>query len=265
MPDANCARWESRSLWAAVPLKFLRNWCKPNGELVTKNDLTERVWRGVFVEESALRVHIAAIRKAFGPDRDMLATTVGRGYRLLGTGGSGRWMRPLQSAAPQPLPSTNIPSRDLRSHRPHHRDRAFVGASVGLSRREPGRARRHRQDGAGAAGCQDRRQPGLRPTGCWSNWRRCPIRSWCRSAVASVLGIKLEGEEISPDSIARAIGAQAVAAHSRQLRTCRRCRGAADRDDRQPLSGHHRSRDQPRSAAHRRRTCLSRSAARRAA
>ena len=55
------------------------------GELVSKNDLTERVWRGVFVEESALRVHIAAIRKAFGPDRDLLGTTVGRGYRLLGS------------------------------------------------------------------------------------------------------------------------------------------------------------------------------------
>jgi len=55
------------------------------GELVSKTDLAERVWPRTFVEEGALRVHIAAIRKAFGPDRDLLATAVGRGYRLLGT------------------------------------------------------------------------------------------------------------------------------------------------------------------------------------
>ena len=36
-----------------------------DGELVSRADLSERVWRGVYVEESALRVHIAAIRKAF--------------------------------------------------------------------------------------------------------------------------------------------------------------------------------------------------------
>jgi hypothetical protein len=47
---------------------------RAEGELVSKNDLTERVWRGVFVAESALRVHIAAIRKALGP----IATCWGR-------------------------------------------------------------------------------------------------------------------------------------------------------------------------------------------
>ena len=55
------------------------------GELVTKEQLMEQIWSGVFVEEIALRVHIAAIRKAFGSDRGMLETAVGRGYRLLGT------------------------------------------------------------------------------------------------------------------------------------------------------------------------------------
>ena len=54
------------------------------GQLVTKEQLLEQIWSGVFVEEIALRVHIAAIRKAFGQDRGMLETAVGRGYRLLG-------------------------------------------------------------------------------------------------------------------------------------------------------------------------------------
>src|ERR1700724_2238371 len=54
------------------------------GEVVTKSDLMDSVWSGVIVEESALQVHISAIRKALGSDRGMLKTAFGRGYRLLG-------------------------------------------------------------------------------------------------------------------------------------------------------------------------------------
>jgi non-specific serine/threonine protein kinase len=54
------------------------------GELVTKDEIMRRVWVGTIVEESALQVHISAIRKALGPDRGMLKTAFGRGYRLLG-------------------------------------------------------------------------------------------------------------------------------------------------------------------------------------
>jgi DNA-binding winged helix-turn-helix (wHTH) protein len=54
------------------------------GELVTKHDLTSRVWPGVIVEDNALQFHISAIRKALGPDRELLRTACGRGYRLLG-------------------------------------------------------------------------------------------------------------------------------------------------------------------------------------
>ncbi len=52
--------------------------------LVTKNEILDRVWPGVTIGENALQVHISAIRKAFGPDRAMLQTVSGRGYRLLG-------------------------------------------------------------------------------------------------------------------------------------------------------------------------------------
>jgi predicted ATPase/DNA-binding winged helix-turn-helix (wHTH) protein len=54
-------------------------------ELVTKDDLIKRVWRGAIVEENVLQVHISAVRKSLGPHRDMLRTVSGRGYRLLGT------------------------------------------------------------------------------------------------------------------------------------------------------------------------------------
>ena len=43
-----------------------------------------RVWPGAIVEDNTLQVHISAIRKALGPDRGMLKTASGRGYRLLG-------------------------------------------------------------------------------------------------------------------------------------------------------------------------------------
>src|SRR4030081_122708 len=54
------------------------------GKLVSKDDLVGRVW-GAIVEENTIQVHISAIRKALGPDRGMLKTMSGRGYRLLGT------------------------------------------------------------------------------------------------------------------------------------------------------------------------------------
>src|SRR6266478_8821182 len=54
-------------------------------ELVTKDHMMERVWPGAIVGEGTLHVHISAVRKALGPDRGMLKTASGRGYRLLGT------------------------------------------------------------------------------------------------------------------------------------------------------------------------------------
>src|SRR5579871_5117068 len=58
---------------------------KAAGALVSKDALMERVWPGAIVEENTLQVHISAVRKALGADRDMLKNQKGRGYRLLGT------------------------------------------------------------------------------------------------------------------------------------------------------------------------------------
>src|SRR6201993_553247 len=54
------------------------------GELIDKYDLMNRVWPGAGVEENTLQAQISAIRKALGPDRGLLKTIAGRGYRLLG-------------------------------------------------------------------------------------------------------------------------------------------------------------------------------------
>src|ERR1700746_482429 len=56
------------------------------GELVTKDELMDRIWPGAIVMENTLQVHTAAVRKALGPYRNLLKTESRRGYRLLGEG-----------------------------------------------------------------------------------------------------------------------------------------------------------------------------------
>lgn len=59
------------------------------GQLVTRNELIERVWPGRVVEENNLSVQVTALRKALGGD--WLVTVPGRGYRFVA---------PLVPAAP---------------------------------------------------------------------------------------------------------------------------------------------------------------------
>jgi len=56
------------------------------GEVVTKEDLTRRVWPGVVVVEAALRVQMSELRKALGDGKDgagYIKTIPGRGYCLV--------------------------------------------------------------------------------------------------------------------------------------------------------------------------------------
>ena len=50
------------------------------GRLVSKDELLERVWPKLVVEESNLQVHVSALRKILG--QDAIATVIGRGYRF---------------------------------------------------------------------------------------------------------------------------------------------------------------------------------------
>src|SRR5215469_10983189 len=52
------------------------------GSLVSKEELTSRVWPGIVVAEENLRVQVAALRKALGMDRDLIRTEFGRGHRF---------------------------------------------------------------------------------------------------------------------------------------------------------------------------------------
>ena len=54
------------------------------GELVGKEALIARVWPGLSIEESNLRAHVAALRRALGRDGERyIATVSGRGYRFV--------------------------------------------------------------------------------------------------------------------------------------------------------------------------------------
>ncbi|WP_239482916.1 winged helix-turn-helix domain-containing protein [Paraburkholderia sp. C35] len=53
------------------------------GRIVTKDELMETVWPGLFVEESNIHVHLSAVRKALGDHRQLIDTVPGRGYRFM--------------------------------------------------------------------------------------------------------------------------------------------------------------------------------------
>ncbi|HEX7912396.1 MAG TPA: winged helix-turn-helix domain-containing protein, partial [Paraburkholderia sp.] len=53
-----------------------------NGRLVTKDELMNTVWPDTIVEENNIQVHLSALRKVLGQDRDLILTVPGRGYQL---------------------------------------------------------------------------------------------------------------------------------------------------------------------------------------
>jgi predicted ATPase/DNA-binding winged helix-turn-helix (wHTH) protein len=87
--EIDLARRELRVRGSPVPLgarafEIIEVLAQSAGELVTKDELMNRIWPGTAVMENTLQVHAVALRKALGTHRDMLKTESGRGYRLLG-------------------------------------------------------------------------------------------------------------------------------------------------------------------------------------
>jgi predicted ATPase/DNA-binding winged helix-turn-helix (wHTH) protein len=118
--EIDLARRELRVLGSPVPVggrafKIVEILTQSAGELVTKDELMNRVWPGAIVNDNTLQMHISAVRKALGPHRAMLKTESGRGYRLLGTW-TARDQGPATVVSPQELrvfektPASNIPA-----------------------------------------------------------------------------------------------------------------------------------------------------------
>lgn len=81
------------------------------GELVSKRDLIARAWPDTYVDESNLKVNIAALRKVLGEPADeacYIATVTGRGYRFVApvhAAGPGATRSPLSGRSPADLPA----------------------------------------------------------------------------------------------------------------------------------------------------------------
>jgi predicted ATPase/DNA-binding winged helix-turn-helix (wHTH) protein len=217
--EIDLARRELRARGASVPIggrafDIIEVLVRSAGELVTKHDLTNRVWSGAIVEDNTLQFHISAIRKALGPDRELLRTASGRGYRLLGdwtfrqesTSPTGSIdLEPVQIAA-EPF-QTNLPAtasdlvgrttavRHLRDLLSAYRLVTLTGpGGIGKTRLALEVARGlfpSFQGDVRLVELASLSDPGLVP-----------------SAVAGGLGLKLGGDQISAESVARAIGAE---------------------------------------------------------
>src|ERR1700730_16382879 len=85
--EVDLARRELRARGVPVPIggrafEIIEVLVQSAGELVTKNDLSARIWPGAIVEDNTLQFHISAIRKALGSDRGILKTAARRGSWL---------------------------------------------------------------------------------------------------------------------------------------------------------------------------------------
>jgi non-specific serine/threonine protein kinase len=82
------------------------------GQLVTKDELLERVWPNRVVEDANLHVHVSALRKALGPDS--IATVAGHGYRfaLHAERVDGEIPRPAVLGSNLPRPLTSFVGRE---------------------------------------------------------------------------------------------------------------------------------------------------------
>jgi predicted ATPase/DNA-binding winged helix-turn-helix (wHTH) protein len=207
-------RRELRTHGAPVPLgsrafDIVEVLARSAGELVTKDEIMRQVWSGAVVEESALQVHISAIRKAFGSDRGMLKTAFGRGYRLLGA-----WTIRQERISAAPVVLQIVPPTEFLTN--------FPPASSELIGRTG--AREHLGDLLSAYRVVTLTGPGgigksalalavarsmfpiFQGDGRLVELASLSDPGLVPSAVASVLDLKLGGDEISAERVARAIG-----------------------------------------------------------
>jgi DNA-binding winged helix-turn-helix (wHTH) protein len=86
-----------------------------HGAVVSKDALMTRVWPGRIIEENSLAAQIAALRTAFGAERELIRTVSGRGYQFTGEirilsaspNKAGAGVATAEQASV--LPSTNVP------------------------------------------------------------------------------------------------------------------------------------------------------------
>src|ERR1700692_1800333 len=216
--EIDLARRELRARGIPVPIggrafEIIEVLVASAGEVVAKSELMRRVWPGAIVEDNTLQFHISAIRKALGPDRGMLKTASGRGYRLIGS-----WTLRQESATSadsidlEPVPSpgepfqTNLPAAasDLigRTIAVQHLY-GLLSAYRVVTLTGPGGIGKTRLALEVARGLFPSFQGDVR----LAELASLSDPALAPSAVAAGLGLKLGGE-ISAELVSRALGAQ---------------------------------------------------------
>ena len=176
------------------------------GTVLSKDELMSRVWPGRIVEENTLEAQISALRKALGPDRDLIRTVAGRGYQFTG---NIRAAAAAELVAASRSVSTNLPElvseligRDTELARiielaNAHRLITLVGAGgIGKTRLSLDAARRllpQFADGVWLAELAPLSDPELVPV-----------------TVATALGLTLASGTPSPERVAAALGTKRV-------------------------------------------------------
>src|ERR1700704_446590 len=217
--EVDLARRELRARGVPVPIggrafEIIEVLVQSAGELVTKNDLSARIWPGAIVEDNTLQFHISAIRKALGSDRGILKTASGRGYRLLGAWTSRQEssssvdsidIEPMRSPA-EPF-QTNLPaaaSELVGRTNAVQRLRGLLSAYRVVTLTGPGGIGKTRLAFEVARGLFPSFQGDVRLVELVS----LSDPGLVPSAVAGGLSPKVGGDESSAESVARAIGAQ---------------------------------------------------------
>ena len=178
------------------------------GAVISKDALMAQVWPDRIVEENNLSAHILTLRKAFGPDRQLIQTVYGRGYRFIGEIGTAPLSAERQITsrvtATETAPQTNLPQpvseligrdeelREILEFATAHRLVTLTGAGgIGKTQLALSVARRLLPQFAGGAWVIELaplNDPDLVPT-----------------AVAAAVGIALAGGAASPERVANAL------------------------------------------------------------
>src|SRR5215469_14643042 len=213
--EIDLARRELRVLGSPMPVggrafEVIEVLVESAGELVTKDELMNRIWPGAVVMENTLQVHVAAVRKALGPYRSLLKTESRRGYRLLG-----EWTVRRHDAAKLPVglhrmqvtgesPATNFsaPVTPLIGRSAaQQRLQTLVSAYRVVTLTGPG--------GIGKTALAlelARRVRGEFVDGGWLvEFASLSDPNLVPAAVASVLGLRLGSHTISPEAVGQAI------------------------------------------------------------
>lgn len=212
---------ELRADGVAIPIgsrafEIVETLARADGSFVSKDDLMRRAWPGAtVVEDATIRVHISAIRKALGVGRTMLQTAPGRGYRLLGNW-TIRRDRPL--AKPELFERTGTAQNSFQTNVPVAAS-ALVGREIAVQQLRDfvSAYRAVTLTGPGGIGktvlaseLARRVFPTIESDVFFVELVSLSDPQLVPSTVASVLDLKVGGAEISPASVARAIGSKTL-------------------------------------------------------